>query len=125
MTVTLAEATELMDLARSKNLLLCTAPDTFLGGGWQSARKYVDDGLIGRPVSISAVCTTNYNPNTPMFDVNPDFFFFPLHPGGGVPYDLGGYYIHNMITARSVNGCPLRRQPRTQPLLQQSASPLV
>ena len=108
MTVTMAEATELMELARSRNLLLCTAPDTFLGGGWQSARKYVDDGMIGRPVSISAVCTTNYNPNTPMFDVNPDFFFFPLHPGGGVPYDLGGYYIHNMINllgpARRVTG---------------------
>lgn len=97
MTVTLNEASELINLARQKNRLFCTAPDTFLGGGWQSARKYVDDGLIGRPVSISAVCTTNYNPNTPTFDLNPDSFFFPLHPGGGVPYDLGGYYIHNMI----------------------------
>lgn len=97
MTVTMEEATELKNLAREKNLLFGTAPDTFLGGGWQSARKYVDDGLIGRPVSISAVCTTNYNPNTPMFDMNPDYFFFPLHAGGGVPYDLGGYYIHNMI----------------------------
>ena len=97
MTVTMAEAGELMRLSREMDLLLCTAPDTFLGGGWQSARKYVDDGLIGRPVSVSAVCTTNYSPNTPMFDVNPDYFFFPLHPGGGVPYDLGGYYLHNMI----------------------------
>ncbi|MGI6334390.1 MAG: Gfo/Idh/MocA family protein [Saccharofermentanales bacterium] len=97
MTVTMAEATELLNLAREKNLLFGVAPDTFLGGGWQSARKYVDDGLIGRPISIAAICTTNYNPNTPLFDVDPDNFFFPLHPGGGVPYDLGGYYLHNMI----------------------------
>ena len=108
MTVTMAEATELFCLAQEKNLLFGVAPDTFLGGGWQSARKYVDDGLIGRPISIAAVCTTNYSPNTPLFDVDPDYFFFPLHPGGGVPYDLGGYYLHNMInllgSVRRVSG---------------------
>ncbi len=108
MTVTMAEATELFCLAQEKNLLFGVAPDTFLGGGWQSARKYVDDGLIGRPISIAAVCTTNYSPNTPLFDVDPDHFFFPLHPGGGVPYDLGGYYLHNMInllgSVRRVSG---------------------
>ena len=97
MTVTLAEAQELMDLAKAKGLLFGTAPDTFLGGGWQTARKFVDDGLIGRPVSITASCTVSYQPNTPKFDLSPDFFFFPLHPGGGVPYDLGGYYLHAMI----------------------------
>ena len=97
MTVTMAEARELMDLAKSKGLLFGTAPDTFLGGGWQTVRKYVDDGLIGKPVSVAAVCTTSYQPTTPRFDLVPDTFFFPLHPGGGVPYDLGGYYLHNMI----------------------------
>ena len=97
MTVTMAEAKELKELAKSKGLLFGTAPDTFLGGGWQSARKYVDDGLIGQPRTFSAVCTTSYQPNTPKFDLSPDYFFFPLHPGGGVPYDLGGYYLHNLI----------------------------
>ncbi len=97
MTGTLAEASELIDLAREKGLYLCTAPDTFLGGGWQTCRKYVDDGFIGQPVSFNAVCTISYQPNTPHFDVDPDHFFFPLHPAGGVPFDLGGYYIHNLI----------------------------
>lgn len=97
MTVTFDEAKELIALAKSKNLMIGTAPDTFLGGGWQSARKYVDDGFIGKPVSIYAACTTSYQPNTPMFDMGPDYFFFPLHPGGGVPYDLGGYFLHAMI----------------------------
>ena len=97
MTVTFDEAKELINLAKSKGLLFGTAPDTFLGGGWQTVRKYVDDGLIGKPVSVTAVCTTSYQPTTPRFDLVPDTFFFPLHPGGGVPYDLGGYYLHNLI----------------------------
>lgn len=108
MAVTLDEAKELADLARSKGLLFGTAPDTFLGGGWQTVRKYVDDGLTGRPVSFSCVCTTTYQPSTPKFDTSPDFFFFPLHPGGGIPYDLGGYYLHNLInlfgSAKRVTG---------------------
>ena len=91
------EALELHALADEKGVLYATAPDTFLGGGWQSARKYIDDGLIGSPVSVFAVVTCSYQPNSDMFDEDPDHFFFPLHPGGGLPYDLGGYYIHNML----------------------------
>lgn len=108
MTVDFNEATELVELAKNKNLLYCAAPDTFLGGGWQSVRKYIDDGIIGKPVSMNAVITCSYQPNTDMFDVDADHFFFPLHPGGGLPYDLGGYYLHNMInmcgTAKRVSG---------------------
>jgi predicted dehydrogenase len=41
-------------LAQNKKLLVGCAPDTFLGGGLQTARKAIDDGLIGRPVSALA-----------------------------------------------------------------------
>jgi predicted dehydrogenase len=97
MTVNFSEAEELAELARSKKLLYGAAPDTFLGGGWQSARKYLDDGFIGDPIGVSAVISCRYQPETDTFDLDPDHFFFPLHPGGGLPYDLGGYYLHNMI----------------------------
>ncbi|MDR0555181.1 MAG: Gfo/Idh/MocA family oxidoreductase [Treponema sp.] len=97
MTVNFGEALELTELAKKKNLLYCAAPDTFLGGGWQSARKYIDDGFIGKPIGVAAVISCSYQPDTDTFDLDPDHFFFPLHPGGGLPFDLGGYYLHNMI----------------------------
>lgn len=91
------EATELMRIAKENNVMYTAAPDTFLGAWSQSARKYLDDGVIGEPVSVHATITAGYRPTTPFFDLSPDTFFFPLHPGGGLPYDLGGYYLHNMI----------------------------
>lgn len=97
MTVEFDEAQELCKLAEEKKLLYGAAPDTFLGGGWQSTRKFLDDDIIGKPMSTNAVITCSYQPNTKDFDLSPDTFFFPLHPGGGLPYDLGGYYLHNMI----------------------------
>src|SRR5688500_14145496 len=43
-----------LSLARKKKRLVGCAPDTFLGGGLQTARKLIDDGAIGRPVSAMA-----------------------------------------------------------------------
>ena len=36
---------------REKDLRVGCAPDTFLGGGHQTARKLIDDGAIGTPVA--------------------------------------------------------------------------
>lgn len=91
------QATELMRIAKEKGVMYTTAPDTFLGAWEQTARKYIDDGIIGRPVSIHAQHTCAYRPNSAIFDVSPDSFFFPLHPGGGLPFDWGGYYLHTML----------------------------
>ena len=49
--VNVAEARKVMDLAAQKNLRVGCAPDTFLGGGHQTARKLIDDGAIGTPVA--------------------------------------------------------------------------
>ena len=92
-----AEATELMRIAKEKGVLFTTAPDTFLGAWEQSARFYLDAGLIGKPVSIHAQHTCSYRPGGEKFDLSPDTFFFPLHRGGGLPFDWGGYYLHTMI----------------------------
>ena len=97
MAPTFEEATMLMNLAREKGLMYTTAPDTFLGGWEQSARKYIDDGIVGEPRTVHAQVTMHYNPETPFFDLDPKYYFFPLHYGGGFPFDLGGYYLHEMI----------------------------
>ena len=52
--VNMAEARKVMDLAAQKNLRVGCAPDTFLGGGHQTARKLIDDGAIGTPVAGTA-----------------------------------------------------------------------
>lgn len=96
MAVRFEEGLELDRLAREKGLMYCVAPDTFLGGGAQTARKYIDSGMIGQPMYANATVVRNYehawegpDPYTP----------FILTPGGGIPYDMGGYYLHAMINA--------------------------
>lgn len=97
MAPTFEEAKELARLAEENGVMFTTAPDTFLGAWEQSSRKYLDDGIIGKPVTVHAQITSHYEPETPFFDTAPKHFFFPLHYGGGFPFDLGGYYIHQMI----------------------------
>ncbi len=94
LAVTLEEGKELVELARDRKLKFTTAPDTFLGGGWQTARKAIDDGLIGEPIVVSAVCIRSYQDFGESF-THPKPFVFSA--GGGIPFDMGGYYLHNMI----------------------------
>lgn len=44
----------LLALAAEKGLRVGGAPDTFFGGAWQTARKAIDDGLIGEPFAAFA-----------------------------------------------------------------------
>ncbi len=97
MAPTFEEALELARLAEENGVMFTTAPDTFLGAWEQSSRFHLDNGVIGKPISVHAQCTSHYEPDTPFFDLAPKYFFFPLHYGGGFPFDLGGYYIHQMI----------------------------
>lgn len=97
MAPTFADAKMLYDMAKEKGLMYTTAPDTFLGAWEQSARKYIDDGIIGKPLTVHAQVSRHYNPESPFFDTEPKYYFFPLHYGGGFPFDLGGYYLHEMI----------------------------
>src|SRR5215813_8951258 len=52
--LTREEGQKILALAAEKHLLVGCAPDTFLGGGIQTSRKAIDDGLIGRPVAATA-----------------------------------------------------------------------
>ncbi|MCF2651885.1 Gfo/Idh/MocA family protein [Anaeromassilibacillus senegalensis] len=97
MAVTFEEGQELYALAKEKGVQYTIAPDTFLGGSWQTARKALDDGLIGTPVAMTCCYSSNYQMDGEMSDVDADHFMFVLHPGGGIPYDFGGYYLHNII----------------------------
>ena len=43
-----AESRRVLALAKRRKLLVGSAPDTFLGGGIQTARQLLDDGVIGQ-----------------------------------------------------------------------------
>jgi predicted dehydrogenase len=89
--VNVAEARKVMDLAAEKNLRVGCAPDTFLGGGHQTARKAIDDGAIGTPVAGSAFFMC---PGHERWHPAPGFYYLR---GGGPMLDMGPYYITNLI----------------------------
>lgn len=91
MTLSYKDAVALQKLARKKKLHVAAAPDTFLGGSHQLARKVIDEGRIGKVVS--GTCHF-MGPGMEMWHPNPDFFF---KPGGGPILDMGPYYITNLV----------------------------
>jgi len=91
LVLSLEEGEELRRIAKEKNLAVGCAPDTFLGGAHQLARKHIDEGGVGR--ITSGTCHV-MSPGMEMWHPNPGFFFLK---GGGPILDLGPYYIANLI----------------------------
>ncbi|MFT3972390.1 MAG: Gfo/Idh/MocA family oxidoreductase [Amaricoccus sp.] len=87
----LEEGLELRRLADARGLQVGSAPDTFLGGAHQLARKLIDDGTIG---TITAGTAFVLSHGMEMWHPNPGFFFLP---GGGPMLDLGPYYVADLI----------------------------
>lgn len=77
--------------ARSGARLGC-APDTFLGGALQTARRLLDDGGIGRPLAATAFVV---NHGMEHWHPNPDAFF---RPGAGPLFDVGVYYVTALVS---------------------------
>jgi predicted dehydrogenase len=49
-----ADSLRLLETARARGRRIANAPDTFLGGAWQTARRAIDEGLIGQPFAAFA-----------------------------------------------------------------------
>lgn len=81
----------LLALAKTKGLKLGNAPDTFLGGRWQTVRRLLDEGAIGAPTGVAAFVPTH---GTERHNPNPDFYY---QKGGGPLWDLGPYYLTAMV----------------------------
>ncbi|WP_314212539.1 Gfo/Idh/MocA family oxidoreductase [Pseudarthrobacter equi] len=86
------EAREVLDAAKAAGVAVGCAPDTVLGTGIQTARKAIDDGLIGTPIAATAVMAT---PGHERWHPNPDFYY---QPGGGPLLDMGPYYVTALVT---------------------------
>ncbi|QFT00417.1 1,5-anhydro-D-fructose reductase [Labrenzia sp. THAF191b] len=91
LALSIRDGQALADFARKKHLRVGCAPDTFLGGAHQIARKAVDEGLIGEIVGGTCHVMSH---GMEHWHPNPDFFF---KPGGGPVLDLGPYYIAALL----------------------------
>ncbi len=86
-----AESRRVLALAKRRNLLVGSAPDTFLGGGIQTARQLLDDGAIGRPLAATAhmLCRGHES-----WHPAPEFYY---QRGGGPMFDMGPYYVTALV----------------------------
>jgi predicted dehydrogenase len=86
-----ADSARIAALGRELGLLTGSAPDTFLGAGHQTARKLIDDGVIGQPVAAVAFMLTH---GTESWHPAPEFYY---RAGGGPMFDMGPYYITALV----------------------------
>lgn len=92
LAVNLADARRIVEAGRAAGVRVGCAPDTVLGTGTQTARKAIDDGLIGTPIAATAVMVTAGHER---WHPNPDFYY---QPGGGPLLDMGPYYVTSLVT---------------------------
>jgi predicted dehydrogenase len=91
LSITREEGRELLDIAAAKGLRVGCAPDTFLGGGLQTCRKLIDDGVIGEPVGATAFMLCHGHES---WHPDPAFYY---KVGGGPMFDMGPYYLTALI----------------------------
>ncbi len=85
------QGAEIIALAKEKGLLVGCAPDTFMGGGIQTARKLIDDGWIGEPIAATAFMTCHGHES---WHPDPEFYY---EVGGGPMFDMGPYYLTALV----------------------------
>ncbi len=91
LAIQLEDGRRILETARSKKLRVGCAPDTFLGGAWQTTRKLIDEGAIGRPVAATAFMTCHGHEN---WHPDPEFLY---QAGGGPMFDMGPYYLTALV----------------------------
>lgn len=86
-----AQGRTLVAEAKSRGLLLGSAPDTFLGAAGRRARRLMDEGAIGRAVTGTAFMMGR---GMEHWHPNPQFYY---QPGGGPVFDMGPYYLTMLV----------------------------
>lgn len=86
-----ASGQQLVAAAHEAGLRVATAPDTFLGAGLQSARRLLESGRIGAPLTA---LTLLQGPGPDAWHPDPAFLFAE---GAGPLFDLGPYYLTTLV----------------------------
>lgn len=92
LTLDVAAGRALLGQAKRRGVRIGCAPDTVLGAGIQSARRLIDSGAIGTPVSA---LTLLQGPGPESWHPDPEFLFAV---GAGPLFDLGPYYLSTLAT---------------------------
>lgn len=99
LAVTAEAGRRLVTEAASRDLLIGSAPDTFLGAAGRHARRLMEAGAIGKPVTGTA-----FMMGRGMEHWHPDPGFY-YQPGAGPVMDMGPYYLTMMVNLMG----PVRR----------------
>jgi predicted dehydrogenase len=91
LSLSVEESAPLLELATQVERRIGCAPDTILGGGFQTARKVLDDGIIGRPIG-GAAYFMSAGPES--WHPNGDFLY---QRGAGPVFDMGPYYLTALV----------------------------
>ena len=91
LATTVAAGREVLATAATSGHILGSAPDTFLGSASQTARRALDDGLIGEPVGVSMFVRHS---KAERWHLDPRFLF---RAGGGPVLDMGPYYLAILV----------------------------
>ncbi|WP_026556749.1 Gfo/Idh/MocA family protein [Arthrobacter sp. 35W] len=81
----------LLKAADAAGVRLGCAPDTFLGAGLQTARRLIESGAIGTPLTARTVFQV---PGPDLWHPNPAFLF---QKGAGPLFDMAPYYLTALI----------------------------
>lgn len=81
----------LLKAADAAGVRLGCAPDTFLGAGLQTARRMIERGDIGTPLTA---LTLMQSPGPESWHPNPAFLF---QDGAGPLFDIGPYYLTTLV----------------------------
>lgn len=89
--VDFAAGRQVMAEAKKKGLRVGCAPDTFLGGGHQTCRALIDEGLIGKVIGGTAFMLCHGHES---WHPAPGFYY---QFGGGPLFDMGPYYLTALV----------------------------
>lgn len=99
LAVTAELGRRLVSEAATRGLLIGSAPDTFLGAAGRYARRLMESGAIGKPVTGTA-----FMMGRGMEHWHPDPGFY-YQPGAGPVMDMGPYYLTMLVNLMG----PVRR----------------
>jgi predicted dehydrogenase len=91
LATTAAEGRLLVTEAARRHLAIGSAPDTFLGAAGRLARRLVDEGAIGTPVTGTAFMMGR---GMEHWHPNPSFYY---QLGGGPVLDMAPYYLTMLV----------------------------
>ncbi|NHT76834.1 Gfo/Idh/MocA family oxidoreductase [Rhizobiaceae bacterium CRRU44] len=99
LAVTAELGRRLVSEAATRGLLIGSAPDTFLGAAGRYARRLMESGAIGKPVTGTAFMMAR---GMEHWHPDPGFYY---QPGAGPVMDMGPYYLTMLVNLMG----PVRR----------------